>query len=195
MTEYNIPNTVTTIGDVPFVNAGNVTISFGQATITSIGTFERVLDRMSGNVTLIIQEGTTTIPNKAFYDETTTDSFKITNIILPSTLQTIGNYAFGKIRATSVVIPEGVTTIGENAFANATIQSISLPSTLTTLGNNAFSGCASLKTIQMAQRTEQQPAFSKTFADLGIGSYTWYNSTGVATTLASSTSAKLTYGR
>ena len=73
----------------------------------------------------------------------------LTKVVLPKTLQTIGEFAFkGCSALKSVVIPEGVRTILGSAFALSGLEEIELPASLTTLGPYAFEGCSSLKLIR-----------------------------------------------
>lgn len=107
----------------------------------------------------------------------------LTTIIAPSTVTTIGDYAFVSCPAlTSVSLPSA-TTIGESAFNYCTaLATISLPAattigsgafyscyglasvsltTATAIGNNAFSSCTSLATISLpAATTIREGAFS-----------------------------------
>lgn len=103
-------------------------------------------------------------------------------VTLPSTLITIGNYAFmGTHGLHAIVIPDNVNYIGEaafsdclyldtvtinaagsvlqsignDAFVNTAITSISLPDSLTTIGNNAFNGCQQLGTVSIGVNASQ----------------------------------------
>ena len=72
------------------------------------------------------------------------DDKYITSISLPSTLTSIGRYAFDRaaFQGTSIDIPEGVTKIDEYAFNGcSSLTSISLPKSLTYIGKHAFSSC------------------------------------------------------
>jgi hypothetical protein len=66
------------------------------------------------------------------------------------TVTSIGGYAFRlcpNIR--SVTIPTSVASIGVYAFANSELTSISIPDSVTYIGNNAFQYCASLSSISL----------------------------------------------
>jgi len=67
----------------------------------------------------------------------------ITGVVLPSTIQIIGESAFDScINLKSIYIPEGVTEIGVDAFALCTrLTDIRLPQSLTTIGGGAFAYC------------------------------------------------------
>lgn len=87
---------------------------------------------------LIIPEGVTSIGSYAFHG-----CDNLTSVTLPSTLKTIDDGAFGDCKKlTSVTIPEGVTRIGRYAFASCPKLVIeSLPMTLTKIEDGAFFQC------------------------------------------------------
>ena len=68
-------------------------------------------------------------------------------LILPSNLKTIGNYAFSKnpYFVGNLIIPDGVTTIGNYAFNGCVRLSgdLVIPNSVTSLGKYAFSYCYS----------------------------------------------------
>lgn len=68
----------------------------------------------------------------------------LARIILPDTLQSIGNSAFsGTTLSGSLIIPEGVVIIDAGAFSGCSSLNgkLSLPSTLEKIEANAFTGC------------------------------------------------------
>ena len=70
----------------------------------------------------------------------------VTTLVLPDTLETIGDFAFeNSTKLRGVYIPDSVKTIGDGAFRNCTdMESVSIPVGTTTIGKDAFDGCASL---------------------------------------------------
>lgn len=74
---------------------------------------------------------------------------KISSIVLPSTVTSIGLSAFYNCTSLgSINLPSTITTIGNSAFSGcSSLTSIKLPSNVTTIGNNAFSGCTMLGTL------------------------------------------------
>lgn len=70
----------------------------------------------------------------------------VTTLILPDTLETIGDSAFADCRKLrGVYIPDTVTTIGSSAFAGCIdMESVSVPAATEAIGTGAFHGCASL---------------------------------------------------
>ena len=73
------------------------------------------------------------------------------NVILPSTIRTIGKGAFrGSNVAISYNIPNGVTVIDEDTFNFAQkITSVTLPNTLIKIGKNAFNTCKGITSINI----------------------------------------------
>ena len=63
---------------------------------------------------------------------------KIADLILPSTLKTIGYGVFEGHALTSLVIPSGVTSIGARAFYGNALSSINLPTGLESIADETF---------------------------------------------------------
>lgn len=95
---------------------------------------------------LVIGEGVTTIGDKAF-----DFMFCINSVSFPSTLSSIGAYAFRYARMSTLAIPEGVRRIGKYAFATCPLlTSVSLPSTLGQCGGYVFQNCQELTQVTFA---------------------------------------------
>lgn len=134
---------------------------------------------LSSISTITVGEGVTKVGAYSFSMFTEGNTITVT---LPSTLITIGNYAFmGTHGLHAIVIPDNVNYIGEaafsdclyldtvtinaagsvlqsignDAFVNTAITSISLPDSLTTIGNNAFNGCQQLGTVSIGVNASQ----------------------------------------
>ena len=87
----------------------------------------------------------------------------IKEVILPSTVRTIGMSAFGRCSSLErITLSEGLDSIGVSAFNGcAALAEIVFPSTLRSIGWYAFDGCSSLKrvTIPMSLETLDSSAF------------------------------------
>ena len=79
-------------------------------------------------------------------------NLKLSSVSLPSTILTIGNFAFyGCSGLTSITIPNTVTSIGKQAFQDCSgLSSITIPNRVTSIGNYAFSGCSGLTSITVS---------------------------------------------
>ncbi|NCA68057.1 MAG: hypothetical protein EOM87_08345, partial [Clostridia bacterium] len=73
----------------------------------------------------------------------------LTSVIIPDSVNSIGNYAFEAcIGLTSVIIPEYVKSIGSYAFEDCTgLTSVTIPDSVKHIGDNAFWGCTGLTDI------------------------------------------------
>ncbi|MDE6030580.1 MAG: leucine-rich repeat domain-containing protein, partial [Oscillospiraceae bacterium] len=82
---------------------------------------------------------------------------KITKIILPKTLRSIGYYAFLKLESLEEInLPEGLNGITTGAFKNCrSLKSITIPGSAKKIGDSAFSGCSSLKNVVIEEGVEE----------------------------------------
>lgn len=73
----------------------------------------------------------------------------IVNLIIPETVQSIGNYAFyGCTSIKSATISNSVKSIGEAAFAGCSeLVSVDMPNSIEAIGESSFAGCNSLTSI------------------------------------------------
>ena len=95
----------------------------------------------------------------------------ITEVKLPASITTIGNYAFyGCPSLKTAEVPEGVTIIGYYAFESCTaLESIRIPSSITQIGDYAFAKCTVLKDVSFAPRS----------TDIDLGSWIFYECTAL----------------
>ena len=93
---------------------------------------------------IVIEDGVTSIGNKAF------DSCSsLTSITIPNSVTSIKAATFyGCTSLTSITIPDGVTSIGYATFTGcSSLTSITIPDSVTSIGYAAFTGCSSLTSI------------------------------------------------
>ena len=74
---------------------------------------------------------------------------EITNLVIPNSVTSIGDYAFyGCSGLSSVTIPNSVTSIGDYAFRGCSgLTSITIPNSVTSIGDYAFRGCSGLTSV------------------------------------------------
>jgi len=152
LTSLVIPNSVTSIGSQAFCNCHNLTSVIIPNSVTSIGSLA------FNYIPNIEYSGTATggpwgakcvngyIDGWLVYnDESQTQlcaclTAATGEIIIPNSVTSIGNSAFGYCDSlTSVIIPNSVTSIGEQAFGGClNITSIDIPNSVTSIGYWAF---------------------------------------------------------
>ena len=157
LTSVTIPNTITSIGSSAFYNCPNlasVTIGTG---VTSVGGYAFCY---CGSLTSMVIHSSDLsswgsncfsytdniqhmeldmkdIPG-SFYEGRQT----LTELVLGTHVETIGNYAFQNTRLTSLELGASVTSIGNSAFqGNTSLQSVDFNDQLQTIGANAFHTC------------------------------------------------------
>ena len=116
---YNIPSSVTSIGEYAFQYCSS---------LTSIN----------------IPSSVTSIEACAF-----SGCSALTSINIPSSVTSIvGGAFYGCSSLTSINIPSSVTSIGGSAFSRcSSLTSINIPSSVTNIEGVAFAGCSALKTV------------------------------------------------
>lgn len=93
------------------------------------------------------------IPKGAF------DSSKITELIIPQNITSIGEGAYANSRdLLSVVFPSTIEKIEDWAFLDCkSLKSVNIPNSVKTLGTGVFSGCSSLEVVSLSSRLEKIP--------------------------------------
>ena len=97
-------------------------------------------------VSVVVEEGVTSIGKSAFYE-----CENMTSVSLPNGIDSIsyGSFCFCK-SLTEIWIPDSVTSIGSSAFAYCSnLNSISLPEGLVLIDSFAFDNCKNLKRISI----------------------------------------------
>ena len=171
LTEYTIPDSVTTIGYAAFGECSSLTSVTIPDSVTTIG--NSAFSNCSSLISVTIPDSVTTIVDYAFLG-----CSSLTSVTIPDSVTEIGDAAFGECSSlTSVTIPDSVTTIGYgafslcsnlqefkskfasedvrcliidgtlNSFAPAGLTEYTIPDCVTTIGNSAFISCTSLTSI------------------------------------------------
>ena len=118
-------------------------------TITNIGAYAFLNCKVLSEVKF--PAGMTAIPDRMFQgcialEKTVGDE----TFVLPSTIKSIGEYAFAGAKFKPVVLNEGLEVIGKNAFSGCPrLREITIPNTVTTIGDNAFESCSLVKEVKM----------------------------------------------
>ena len=112
---------------ISFENYHSNPLSFGRYLYTKGPNPELV-------TSIVIPEGTTSIPKNAYYG-----CISLTNLSIPSTVQSIGENALSYTGLTYLNLPNSITSIPNSmCHACVSLTSVSLPENLLSIGNDAF---------------------------------------------------------
>ena len=110
------------------------------ANVTELGAYAFAGNKALTKVSFGADSGLTEISTYAFAETS------IEEIVLPETVEKIGDYAFAKTNVTEADL-SAVKTIGEYAFANTSLTQVTFAEGAT-VGKGAFAGCESLVTAE-----------------------------------------------
>ena len=185
LTSVIIPNSVTSIGgDAFFWCSGLTSVTIGNS-VTSIGGF--AFYNCSNLKKVIVSDiaawcgisfgGYESNPliyaHHLYSDENT----KITDLIIPNSVTSIGGYAFEYCSGlTSVTIPNSVTSIGSSAFYYCSgLTSVTIPNSVTSIGGYAFYECSGLTSVTIPNSVTSIGRYTFSFCS-GLTSVTIPNS-------------------
>ena len=171
LTSVVIPDSVTSIGGSAFDGCSSLTSIVIPDSVTSIGTVAfsgcssltyneydnaYYLGNDSNPYLILIAVKDTNISSctinsntRFIYSYAFELCYKLTSIVIPDSVTSIGDSAFYICRnLMSVVIPDSVTSIGENAFYHcSSLTSIVIPESVTSIGYGVFIWCDNLESI------------------------------------------------
>ena len=76
----------------------------------------------------------------------------VETVTLPSTLETIDDYAFAHCAALKTIdLPEGLTMLGSNAFEDSGITEITVPGSVGKIEDHTFFNCSDLATVTLGE--------------------------------------------
>ena len=158
LTSVTIPNSVTTIGGSAFMDCDGLTsVTIGNS-VTSIDF--RAFYGCNGLNKVNISDINAWCNINFFYSNCNPlyyaknlylNDTKITNLIIPNSVTSIGKYAFYGCDLTSVTIPNSVTSIGFCAFYGCDLTSVTIQNEqLEKIADDAFNRCSGLNKVNIS---------------------------------------------
>lgn len=156
LTALYIPETVTSLEDLPFYGCNNLKrikmpLTSDNSTLTVFPDLEEI-EITAGSVTKI--------PDY-FCGGSPDHLQKLTKVILPDTITEIGDYAFADCSKLTLLqsgnhtetgyLPNALTAIGTGAFRNcsgAFTENLVIPENVVTLGRGAFENCGGIRLVK-----------------------------------------------
>lgn len=159
-----IPSTVTKLDLTAFEECNaleNINVADGNSAYYSIdgSLYAREGDALlltpKGKKTVEAVPGITSIPDKAYFDNYSLQSFDV-----PEGVTSIGEWAFGNCRALkSVTLPEGLVEIKDGAFLCCdNLNELKIPSTVKLIGKDAFAG-ATISELEIPSGVKRLESF------------------------------------
>ncbi len=108
----------------------------------------RVTDCEDISGTLVVPAEIEGLPVQELADDSL-KSLNATAIVVPDTVKTIGNYAFGRCdKLVTAILPDGLISLGSEVFNGCvSLTTANIPETVTSIGSGAFRNCRSLTNI------------------------------------------------
>lgn len=137
---YNKDGICTLCNNKKPTNNINYSSDYGELTasvISSNASGDIIISSTYGNMNVV-----TVISSSAFKNK------EITSVVIPNTIETIGQSAFAnceKIKTVTFTSDTAITFIGSGAFSDCTLlENFVIPNTVTSIGVDAFKNCAAL---------------------------------------------------
>lgn len=145
--KVTVPASVESIGQNAFAGCVSLeTVIFAKGNLRTMG---REVFKDSGIKHIEIPEGITDLPWIAFFG-----CKNLTDVVLPTTLRTIGCSAFAQCTSLrEVKLPDGLREIMLGCFWGSGIEKIKLPSMITIVPNTFCQGCSNLKEVELSPNT------------------------------------------
>ena len=145
--------TVRSIGNFAFFSYSNLKSATISASVTNIETLAFASCYHLTSINVDTDNSVFSSINGVLFDKGQTSIIEYPaglagNYLIPSTVTSIGDYAFSGCGLSSVTIPNGVFSIGEGSFTECFgLRSVTIPNSVTNIGSFAFYQCTGLTNI------------------------------------------------
>ena len=146
-----LPDNITEFGEFAFYGLTLETINI-PSSLRKLGKNCFDENRWLSVNPLIIPEGVTEIPTQCFQF-----CYKLKKVVLPSTIKTIGIFAFFDSSVDDMNFPEGLDSIGYLSMHGTRLTEVVLPKTIRTIGNEAFADNGKLKRVVLPEGLTEIP--------------------------------------
>lgn len=121
--------------------------------VSNDGNYAEVVGYTGTSSQVKIAEEYDGMPVEAIAGDVFKNNTKVTSIIIPDSVKSIGERAFAYCtNLSSIVLGEGVTSIAAHAFAYCTnLEAVVMGDNVVSIGNYAFYCCSELKTIVISE--------------------------------------------
>ena len=160
LTKVKIPDSVEEIGDLAFNDCNELTELVIPGSVRTTGENSYAFHGCTGLTSIKVS------PNNKYYDSRedcnaiidTQDNMLLIgckNTKIPSSVTSIGPFAFYGCELTSIDIPDSVTEIGDSAFVFCSgLTELVIPDSVRTIGEYAFHVCTGLTSIKVSPNNE-----------------------------------------
>ena len=154
LTSLTLPSGVTEIGNSAFEGCSGLTSLTLPSGVTKIGSsafknsgLKEVGIYINGDLETYLAKGHPNIDVECGIKYYLNDK-EIKNVMIPSSVTSLGCYAFQNSNFTSISLPSSLAFVGDGAFKNcSSLASITFSSGLVSIGSSAFSGCSGLTSL------------------------------------------------
>ncbi len=157
LTSVTLPTALTQIGECAFMLCSKLNSVTIPASLTQIG--KRAFSNCRALQSITVESGNPVYDSRGNCNaiiETASNTLTegCLSTVIPSTVKTIGQYAFQGRSPSIVTIPTGVETIASYAYYQCDVENLSFGETLKSVGYSAFGGCDNLTTISFGNSVE-----------------------------------------